>query len=116
MQWGTDGLLVWLIITSISIIDLERAMCKQMRCLGLIGRKITRPFKQTLFRLLLLLPLQDKGMITLKLFLAVPKSLSLLIPLSMTILREFVYPFLSQKSNQTWTALVVLTLHGIQNV
>ena len=35
MQWGTDGLLVGLTISSISIIDLERAMCKQMLCLGI---------------------------------------------------------------------------------
>ena len=32
MQWGTDGLLVWPIITSISIISLERSMWKQMHC------------------------------------------------------------------------------------
>ena len=39
-----------------------------MLCLGLIGRKMTRPFQLIPFRPLLLLPLQGKGMITLKLF------------------------------------------------
>ena len=42
MKWGTDGSLVWLITTSISIIDLESEMWKQMPCLGLIGGKMTK--------------------------------------------------------------------------
>ena len=36
---GTDGSVIWLTIASISIINLERAMWKQMPCLGLIRDK-----------------------------------------------------------------------------
>ena len=61
MQWDTDGLLVWLTTTSISIIDLERAILKQMSCLGLIGRKMTRHFQMIPFRLLLFATLTGQG-------------------------------------------------------
>ena len=75
-----DGLLVWLTTTSISIINLERAMWKWMPCLGLIGRKMARHFELIPFRLLLLLHShRARDVITLKLFLEVLKPLSLFI-------------------------------------
>ena len=42
MQWDIDGLLVWLITTSISTIDLEGAMWKQMLCPESIGVKMIK--------------------------------------------------------------------------
>ena len=50
MQWDIDGMLVWLITTSICIIDLGRAMWKQMPYLELIGVKMTRPFSLIPFK------------------------------------------------------------------
>ena len=61
MQWGIDGSPVWLVTISISIIDLEGAMWKQMFCLKLTGVKMTKTLQANSIQVIVTATLTEQG-------------------------------------------------------